>query len=230
MTDVTGGYDGGGSGAFDGGGTGAMSGIIAGTRVATSMGWRDVGALQEGDMVLTFDGGLQPVTGLRRRPMWSGRGACPSAFWPLLIPAGALENAKAMLVLPRQGVMLESDVAEEVLGDPFVLVPAVALEGVRGIERSYPDDPVDVITLSFETDQVVFAEQGALLFCPASGDLVQTALEAPAGGGECLYEMLPTTSAVHLARGLDAVDESESCLERFRATLHDRISGNGVAA
>lgn len=216
------------SGAFDGGVAGALSGIVVGTRVATSTGWRDVGALQEGDMVLTFDGGLQPVTAVRRRPIWNGRGPCPSTFWPLMIPAGALENAKPMWIMPRQGVMLESDVAEAVLGDPFALIPAAALVGVRGIEQSFPNDPVEVVTLSFENDQVVFAEQGALLFCPAGNDLVLEALSGKKS--DCMYEMLPETSAKYLARGLETHEASEYCLERFRATLNDRISGSTAAA
>lgn len=223
MSDVT--------GAYDGGGTGAMSGIIAGTRVATSMGWRDVGAIQEGDMVLTFDGGLQPVVSVRRKALWSGSGVCPADFWPLIVPAGALENAKPMRLLPRQGVMLESDVAEAVLGDPFALIPAAALEGVSGIERVFPNDPVEAIALSFETDQVVFAEQGALLFCPGGGDLVQAALGAPQRTvNPCAYEMLPATSAVHLARGLETRGASETCLERFRAALRGGCSEGCVAA
>jgi hypothetical protein len=190
------------TGAYDGGATGVMTGVVAGTRVATTMGWRDVAALTKGDLVLTFDGGLQEVTAIARRPMWTGRSAVPRAFWPLMIPAGALENAKPMMVLPRQGVMLESDVAETVLGDPFALIPAAALEGVGGIERVCPNDPIEVVTLQFATDQVVFAEQGALLFCPAAADLVAAAAAVEAGAAvECPYEMLSEARAVALVRG-----------------------------
>lgn len=186
------------TGAYDGGATGVMSGIVAGTRVATTMGWRDVGALAPGDMVLTFDGGLQEIKTITRRPLWSGKTACPRAFWPLLVPAGVLDNSKPMMVLPRQGVMLESDVAETVLGDPFALIPAAALEGVHAIERVYPNDRIDVITLQFAKDQVVYAEQGALLFCPGAQDLIDIAAhEAPA---PCPYEMLSEASAVALMR------------------------------
>jgi hypothetical protein len=216
------------SGAYDGGATGAMTGIIAGTSVATSMGWRDVVALQEGDMVLTFDGGLQQLKSISRSLIWNGRGDCPKAFWPLQVPKGALENAKEMQVLPRQGVMLESDIADEVLGDPFALIPAAALEGVRGIERVYSTNPVEVITLGFEDDQIVFAEQGALLFCAAGKDIVQDALMGLAT--PCPYKMLSEASAIHLARGLETRETSESCLESFRAALTDRGAGDGVAA
>jgi len=158
--------------------TGVMSGVVSGTKVATEFGWRDVASLQAGDLVLTFDAGLQPITSVSRTPLWSGEGACPRSFWPLLVPAGILENDVAMVLLPRQGVMLESDVAEETLGDPFAIVPAAALEGVHGIERVFPQDDMCVVTLHFDCAQVVFAEQGALLFCAAGGDMLDTATRA----------------------------------------------------
>ena len=216
------------TGAYDGGATGVMTGIVAGTRVATSMGWREAGALQKGDLVLTFDGGLQTVMGVTRSPLWSGAGHCPAHFWPLLVPAGAIDNAKPMLVLPRQGVMLESDLAENVLGDPFALIPAAALDGVRGIERIYPNDPIEVISLRFATDQVIFAEQGTLLFCPAGGDLLKLALQ---GSREfCPYRMLPETCALELVRDSDGRGECSSCLEAFRAQNSRAFTGHTKAA
>ena len=211
------------TGAYDGGATGVMTGIVGTTRVATSMGWREVSALQAGDMVLTFDGGLQRVAKVTRRALWTGEGRCPERFWPLLVPAGAIDNAVPMLVLPRQGVMLESDIAEAVLGDPFALIPAAALEGVRGVERVYPNDPIEVVILNFEADQVIFAEHGALLFCPAGGDLFQMALQGAAR--LCPYEMLPETCAVELALSADARAECHSCLEALRAFRDERAAG-----
>nr|WP_322866705.1 Hint domain-containing protein [Aquicoccus sp. G2-2]MEA1114010.1 Hint domain-containing protein [Aquicoccus sp. G2-2] len=216
------------SGAYDGGVTGAKTGIAGGTRVATSMGWRDVAALQEGDMVLTFDGGLQPVSAVIRRRLWDGRGQCPKAFWPLAVPAGALENAKSMMLLPNQGVMLESDVAEDIYGDPFALVPAAALDGLRGIERVLPNDPIDVVCLHFESDQVVFAEHGALLFCPAGGDLVQRALQGSAQ--LCPYRMLPEPCAIALVQETQPREASDRCLEACRASPEGRGHGQMEAA
>lgn len=43
------------------------NGFAAGTQVATNLGWRDVKTLQKGDMVLTFDDGLQKITHIDRR-------------------------------------------------------------------------------------------------------------------------------------------------------------------
>ena len=49
------------TGASDGTANGVMTGLLAGTRVATAMGWRRVDAISEGDQILTFDNGLIPI-------------------------------------------------------------------------------------------------------------------------------------------------------------------------
>ncbi|SLN67498.1 hypothetical protein AQS8620_03154 [Aquimixticola soesokkakensis] len=164
------------SGAWDGGFSTLMApqatGLIAGTRVATTMGWRGVESLAVGDAVMTFDNGLQIVRGVARSFVWLEVQELPRALYPILIPAGAIGNSHDVRVLPEQPVMVESDSAEEVFGDPFALVPAAALEGFNGIERVIPRKPIEVVTLTFARDEVVFAEAGALFFCPAqAGDL-----------------------------------------------------------
>jgi hypothetical protein len=159
-------------GAFAGGlgtlPTGVATGLAAGTKVATSIGWRPVEMVIPGDRVLTFDHGLQVVTSIGRGLLWAPGEACPRHLWPLAVPVGALGNAQAMLLLPEQPVVVESDVGEELYGDPFTLVPAAALAGFRGIRRIRPDAEQPVVTLHFERDQVVFASAGALFFCPST--------------------------------------------------------------
>ena len=149
----------------------ALSGIVAGTRVATAVGWRNVEDLEAGDAVLTFDSGLKTVQNIKRKALWDGNGACPSRFQPLHVPRGAIGNREEMLLLPRQGVLVESDIAEEELGDPFVLIRAEALDGVCGIARRRPIFAPEVFVLEFEEDQVIFASSGALCVCPAAGDM-----------------------------------------------------------
>lgn len=153
--------------ANDGAGDAPATGLVAGTRIATASGWRDAAKLGVGDMVLTFDNGLQPITDIQRNTLWSGRGACPPSLWPLAIPQGALDNAMPMRILPGQAVMLESDIAERVLGDPFVLFQARNLIGLRDIWQVQPDRGLEVVSLAFGTDQIVIAAQGAHLLCPA---------------------------------------------------------------
>lgn len=154
---------------------GLEAGLISGTRVATEMGWRPVEAIAEGDTVLTFDAGLQTVQKISRIRLWSEDEPCPRQFWPLEVPAGKLGNRDFMHVLPGQSVMIESDAAEDLYGDPFSLIPAVAIEGTNGVERVPPSGDMEVIVLHFVEDQIVFANNGALFLCPACHDILQTA-------------------------------------------------------
>ncbi|MEO3413778.1 Hint domain-containing protein [Roseovarius sp. CAU 1744] len=169
------------------------------TKVVSSMGLRKVEALTEGDKVLTFDAGMQAISKITRQNLWQGEGPCPQRFWPLEVAAGALGNRDVMLLLPHQSVMIESDAAEEVYGDPFTLIPAVALEGVNGIRRIEPVDDFEVFTLQFETDQVVFGNSGALFFCPAARDLLAHAFEPVE---QTSYTVRPLREARVLAREL----------------------------
>lgn len=179
------------TGAYDGGAVGMMTGMTQDTKVATNIGWRSVGSIAVGDQVLTFDGGLQVVKSVVRTPLWTGESQLPQRFWPLEVPAGALGNSEVMHLLPRQGVVVESDAAEACFGDPFALIPAAALEGLRGIARVPLRDMGrnlgDVITLQFEEDAVVFAKSGALFFCNAAGDFVADLFDAPRSSA---YDML----------------------------------------
>jgi len=148
-------------------------GIVAGTKVATPTGWRCIEAIAEGDMVLTFDGGMQAVVSVQREVIWTNGVADDPANWPLNVPAGALGNREDMTLLPHQAVLVESDAAESIFGDPFAMIPAAALEGFRSITRMAPAERVEIVTLQFAQDEVVFGNIGALFFCPKSVDLIQ---------------------------------------------------------
>lgn len=176
--------------------TAVKSGLISGTKVATGMGWRPVEAIAAGDKVLTFDGGLQTITKVSRVGLWSGQDHCPRQFWPLEVPAGALGNREVMRVLPGQNIMVESDAAEDLYGDPFTLMPAEAIEGLYGVARTPPECDVEVVVLHFAADQVVFAENGALFFCPAFADMVDAAFAEEA---RPFYSVLSMDEARFLA-------------------------------
>ncbi|SPJ24727.1 Hint domain-containing protein [Palleronia abyssalis] len=142
------------------------SGLVSGTRVATTVGWRPVETILPGDGVLTFDEGMQTVIRAHRSVLWDDPLSCPPTLWPLRVPVGALGNQSQMLLLPEQPVLLESDTAEEIFGDPFTVMPALALDGFRGICREKPVTRVEVISLCFKVDQVIFANIGAMFYCP----------------------------------------------------------------
>lgn len=174
--------------------SGMAAGMAAGTRVAGPRGWCAIEDVAVGDYVLTFDGGMQIVTGITHGVLWAGQAACPEALWPLRVPVGALGNLQEMYLLPEQSVMIESDTAEVKMGDPFALLPAASLEGFCGIERVYPREEIQVFILHFEQDEVVFANIGALFYAPQETD--QTMAQAVTLSR---YHTLPMDQACVLA-------------------------------
>jgi hypothetical protein len=142
-----------------------IAGITAGTRIATAAGWRKVETLRPGDAVLTLEGGFQPVAALRSYRLPAQ--VAPPTVWPLIVPRGALDCREPILLLPDQQVLIESDQAELLFGDALALVPALALEGWRGIRRIQPRARAEALTLSFATPQLIYASRAVLLACPA---------------------------------------------------------------
>ena len=157
------------TGAFDGGIATLSHGLRVGTRVASHLGWRTIDALAVGDKVLTFDHGMQDVVEIRRAHVWLDASDTAEVFWPVVVPAGALGNREDLTLLPDQGVMIESDAALDMLGDPFAIVTAHSLVGLRGLHRRQPKQRVELVAVYFEHDEVIFAEGGALIHCP--GDM-----------------------------------------------------------
>jgi len=167
-------------------------GLIAGTRIATDRGWQDVADLRAGDRIVTFDHGLQPVRAVGRGTVTSVA-HLPRAARPLHVPPGALGNRRALTLLPGQTVLIESDRAEALYGDPFVLVPAAALEGWNGIARVQPQAETEVVFLEFDGDEIVYAEGMALVHCGRRAPrMVATAEDLMRVGAPLAYVQLPT--------------------------------------
>lgn len=190
------------TGAYDGGVNVITNGLMIGTRIATSMGWRQVEAVAVGDMVLTFDNGMQKVTEISRSMAWTDAPWTAQNAWPVHIPAGALGNYVEMTVLADQGLMIESDAALDQHGDPYAVVPALSLVGIRGITRQAPRQQIKVITLSFDVDQVVYAEGNVLIHCAAS----KVSLDEMLNGAGGAYDVLSMTDAAFLAECLIVED------------------------
>lgn len=191
------------TGAYDGGLATQTMGLMAGTRVASNLGWRAVEALSAGDKVLTFDNGMQEIIEVRRSTMWLDAPDSDPAVWPVIVPAGALGNREALTLLADQGVLVESDAACEMYGDPFAVVPAHALEGVRGIRREAPQHRVELITILFAEEQVIYAEGGALLHCPVATMALDVLLEKDVQS----YDMLAPREASFLAECMVMEDQ-----------------------
>ncbi len=108
------------------------------------------------------------------------------------MPAGAFGNDRPFHLMGGQNIMVESDAAEDMFGDPFSVIPAHALDGVRRIEKAPPKDAMEIVHIYFSEEQVVFGEHGALYLCPSSRDVVELAFDR---GRDPLYSILPPAEA-----------------------------------
>lgn len=134
------------------------TGIGGSTLIDTPAGWRPAHALRRGMLVHTLDGGARPLTEV-------GQGMSGVAGM-MLVPGGALSNCDDLWLMPGQELVLAGQVVSAVLGVPQVLVAAEALDGLLGC-RLVRGAVADVFTLRFSRDEVVFANSGALVMCPA---------------------------------------------------------------
>ena len=122
-------------------------GIFASTPLAGADGWLLADKVKVGDLLLTFDAGLLPVRHVHRHRIAQD---APVQDWPILIPAGTLGHHDALRLPPEQTVLVEADLAEELYGEAFVTVPALALEGWRGCTRVPPLNE-DILTITLDT-------------------------------------------------------------------------------
>lgn len=180
----------------------AEGGLLAGTHVASNLGWRPVEALAPGDKVLTFDHGMQVIAELHRETIRPPEGELQPARCPLYVPRDALMNRVPMWLMPDQGVLLESDLVEDAQGDPFAVVPACALEGYRGIRRMHPGAELELVMPRFAQDQVIYLEAGMLGFAAAPRNLMCGRVFAE----ESAYRLLPPEEARGLVLAMIAED------------------------
>lgn len=178
-------------------------GMIAGTLVATDMGWQPVEDLQAGDRVVTFDNGMRPLKAVGISTLWTAANQAPRAVWPLLVPERALGNRTALTLLPEQAVLIESDEAEAMFGDPFTLVSAASLEGYKGITRVPPSREMKIVTLQFAEEEVVYANGTTLVHCPnGRPGKVTSAEEMMSFGDNGQYFRLPRAQSEMLMMAL----------------------------
>ncbi|MDU8943327.1 Hint domain-containing protein [Ovoidimarina sediminis] len=150
------------------GGRRVASGLVGGTRIETEIGWQRVEDVIPGTQIHTFDGGLRTLKSVIR----ARYGADLPKVYPeglTLIPGGALGNCEALYVLPDQGILLAGAAVESVTGQHRVLVRGADIAGHGEIGLAMPVDGIEVVSLRFEDEEVVYANTGLCLHCPADG-------------------------------------------------------------
>jgi hypothetical protein len=137
------------------------AGLMAGTLVEGADRWLAVEDLRIGDAVHSYDGGLVRVLGLDRQWITPFVGG-----YVLHVPGGAMDNCSDLKLLPDQNLLVDTLGHGDFPDDIAVLIPALALDGVRGTTRMMIEKPIEVITPRFADDEAIFANSGTLLHCP----------------------------------------------------------------
>jgi len=180
-------------------------GLIAGTLVATEMGWQPVEDLAPGDRIVTFDNGMRPLKSVNVSTLWTAESSAPRSVWPLEVPQRALGNREVIHLLPDQSVLIESDEAEALYGDPFLMISAGVLEGYEGITRVPPAREMVIVTLEFDRDEVVYANGTTLVHCPNDRvTMVKSAEDMMTVGTNALYQRLTEVQGRHLIAAMQA--------------------------
>ena len=133
-------------------------GLTGTTLLETPNGWTPTSDLAAGDEVETFDGGLATILRAERFR------AAPGSM--IHVPGGVFDTCGALSLLPTQRVMVDFACVEDMFDRPCVLVEAQALVGYHGIVRKTAEEAQSLFRLTFQEEELVYANTGAVLHCP----------------------------------------------------------------
>ena len=151
-----------------------------GTRIATAGGTKPVEEITAGDLVLTRDRGLRPVSWAGRCDLTGADLAADPRLAPVHISAGALGGGlpeRDMEVSPQHRILFAGPRAELMFGHPEVLVVALHLVGLPGITRRAAG-AVSYIHFMFDRHEIVRAD-GAWSESFQPGERTLAGLDAP---------------------------------------------------
>ena len=130
-----------------------------GTLITTPLGLRRVEDLCEGDLVMTRDSGMQPIRWIGQRSLGVADLLVRAHMRPVQIKAGALGPASPttdLLVSPQHRMLIEGARTEILFGEEEVLVAALHLVGMPGVQQILPRG-VTYIHLMFDRHEIVSA-------------------------------------------------------------------------
>lgn len=138
--------------------------FCGGTLIETARGPCPVEDIRAKDMVWTLDNGFRPV-------LWAGYRQMTEADWiaypklrPIRISAAALGDGKPaqdLVVSPQHRILIQSRIAERIFGNAQVLLPAVKLLGLPGIERIETPGPLSYHHLLFDQHEIILSNGAA---------------------------------------------------------------------
>lgn len=138
--------------------------FVRGTLIATDRGDVAVESLRPGDLVRTRDNGLQPLRWIGSQKVGPELLGLFPALRPVRMAAGSLGAdlpRRDLRVSQQHRMLVDSRIAERVLGAPEVLVAAKHLTEIPGIQIEQDSGGVEYFHLLFDRHEIIWAE-GAL--------------------------------------------------------------------
>ena len=135
--------------------------FCAGTLIETPEGLRAVETLRPNDLVSTLDRGAQPILWTSVRRVGADRLQALPRQRPVRIVAGALGPGlpeRDLYVSPQHRILLRSKIAARMFGHAEVLVPAIKLTPLPGVEQVLPEGPVAYHHFLCRRHEIVRAE------------------------------------------------------------------------
>lgn len=130
--------------------------------IGTDTGEKAVEALRAGDRVRTMDHGLQEIR-------WIGDVEIPAAdlaanpkLLPVRIRAGSLGQdlpQRDLLVSRQHRILVNSNIVQRMFGTSQILIPAISLVGIDGIEIASDVDSIIYWHILFDRHEIIFAEE-----------------------------------------------------------------------
>ncbi|MFD1883315.1 Hint domain-containing protein [Paracoccus pacificus] len=199
-----------------------------GTAIATENGEKPVEDIRVGDMVMTRDNGLHPVRWIGMRRIDDVEMQADAKLRPFVIRTGALGKnmPSSDLYLSRQHrVLVRSHIAVKMFDTEELLVPAVALTGIPGIEEVASGPGVTYFHLMLENHEIVFAN-GAEAETLYPGPQVIESL-SPAAAEE-IFTIFPalrgSTDSVPAARPMVSGSRARGLARRHIRNAHPLVN------
>jgi len=134
--------------------------FCSGTLISTPRGQIPIEDLAEGDLVNTQDRGPQPIRWHGRRHIPTSEMVAYPKLRPIRLSAGSLGEgcpSSDLMVSRQHRILVRSKIAQRMFGTMELLVPAIMLTELPGIEQMETDDAVTYHHLLFDQHEVITA-------------------------------------------------------------------------
>jgi len=132
-----------------------------GTLIATENGQVAIENLKPGDQVMTRDRGMQPLRWIGKKEISPAMLRVNEKLRPVRIQAGALANdlpVRDLLVSRQHRMLAVSRISERMFGAEEVLISAIKLTELPGIDLAPLEGPVTYFHMLFDQHEIVYAE------------------------------------------------------------------------